>query len=30
VPGRFLPPEEQRLEVALDRAQAFVFPREQA
>jgi iron(III) transport system ATP-binding protein len=30
VPGRFLPPEEQLLEVALDRAQAFVFPREQA
>jgi len=27
VPGRFLPPEKQRLAVALDRAQAFVFPR---
>ena len=26
VPGRFLPPERQRLAVALDRAQAFVFP----
>jgi hypothetical protein len=30
VPGRFLPPENQLLTVALDRAQAFVFPREQA
>jgi len=30
VPGRFLPPEKQRLAVALDRAQAFVFPREPA
>ncbi|MEO3430301.1 ABC transporter ATP-binding protein [Pelagibius sp. CAU 1746] len=28
VPGRFLPPERQCLAVALDRAQAFVFPRE--
>jgi len=28
VPGRFLPPEHQILAVALDRAQAFVFPRE--
>ncbi|MGD1876215.1 MAG: ABC transporter ATP-binding protein [Kiloniellaceae bacterium] len=27
VPGRFLPPEKQCLAVALDRAQAFVFPR---
>ena len=26
VPGRFLPPERQRLAVALVRAQAFVFP----
>jgi iron(III) transport system ATP-binding protein len=30
VPGRFLPPENQRLAVALDRAQAFVFPRDPA
>jgi iron(III) transport system ATP-binding protein len=30
VPGRFLPPEKQRLTVALDRAQAFVFPRNPA
>lgn len=30
VPGRFLPLEEQRLAVALDRAQAFVFPRNPA
>ncbi len=28
VPGRFLPPENQRLRVELDRSQAFVFPRE--
>jgi iron(III) transport system ATP-binding protein len=27
VPGRFLPPENQHLAVALDRAQVFVFPR---
>jgi iron(III) transport system ATP-binding protein len=27
VPGRYLPPEKQVLEVALDRAQAFVFPK---
>src|SRR3546814_13044301 len=30
VPGRFLPPEKQRLAVALDRAQTFVFPRSPA
>ena len=28
VPGRFLPPENERLRVDLDRSQAFVFPRE--
>lgn len=28
VPGRFLPLENQRLRVELDRSQAFVFPRE--
>lgn len=28
VPGRFLPPEHQRLRVELDRSQAFVFPQE--
>ena len=27
VPGRFLPPEKQCLAVALDRSQAFVFPK---
>ena len=27
IPGRFLPPEDQRMTVHLDHGQAFVFPR---